>query len=174
MASPVVAISTESIVVLAGNANEIFHDLTSYRQVIVITWTNNHLVNPKWMPSVMKSLMWRLLKEYGDHNVDILALSRGMQSFLYCVGNYVFCSDWLKRIGHVILAGGCIWERGNEFHRNSVMIGLQQWATDIDQPSPVNLLVVSRMDSSTCFEGVYFKKGGDIFLELTPSFFLFI
>ena len=35
-----------AIVVLAGNGNECYYDLKSYMQVVVITWTMNHLSNP--------------------------------------------------------------------------------------------------------------------------------
>jgi hypothetical protein len=143
-----------AVVILAGNKNEIQYDTPEGVQLVVVTWSLNHETNPDWLPDLLDGMMSSLLKWYGEGKVHLIALSRGVQAFLACVAN-VRCLQWLQDIGHVCLAGGCLWQRQVKGAEQDVRVGMASWGEAKGDPKPVSVLVVSYADASVRFEGSY-------------------
>ena len=81
-------------------------------------------------------------------------MSRGVQAFLSCVASDR-CLQWLLFIGHVYLAGGCLWQRQEKSAEKDVIAGIVEWSKAKQDPKPISVLVVSHADSSVLFEGSY-------------------
>ena len=65
--------------------------------------------NPLWLPRLLERLVLAVAAWHGEEVVDIVAFSRGVQAFLYCLAGGM--PLWLKNVANVHLIGGCLWQR---------------------------------------------------------------
>ena len=138
------------ILVFAGNDNGTKYNFTAYSHVVVVTWVKNHESNPVWLPSTINQVLLQMHEHFGSRGYDIVGFSRGVQGFLQMATS----TNYLAHAGRVVLAGGAIWQRGNEeLQVKRILSGLLRIANEDRSRRPIDLVVMSRMDGTTLFDG---------------------
>ena len=108
---------------------------------------------PAWLPCFLRSLV-ATLAHYGvRQTIDLCGVSRGAQAVmsLFDVAHGM-AGYFAGHVGHIYVAAGSVWQRGDPGLLDRVRLGLAAWRS-VRCGFPISFAVVSRMDAVTLFEG---------------------
>lgn len=153
--------SPNILVVLTGNSNDRFIDMTNYDFVVCVTWSTDHKKTTRWLPLLLGQLIHAAQSTWQEKvNLDVLGLPRGhcalMNVFEYKAREedawYLHLADGYR---HLVGAGGCIYRQHNDAeYVNEILRGIDERRNHRGEDRKVfPLIVLSRLDNATKFSG---------------------